>query len=319
MPCDGHGDLRLEHIYLFPGEPPPGDLVIIDCLEYTERFRFADPVADIAFAVMELSLAGRADAARTLADAYFRCSGDEEGRLLLPFYVAYRSIVRGKVRGFELREAEIPASRREQSLARARAHFLLALGILATPSRRPALVLVGGLPGTGKSTLARALGEGAGFEVIRSDVVRKEIAGLLAGESATSGWRSGLYADYWTRRTYDEIQSRTEKALFGGKRVIVDASFGRETLRVDLLEAARHLAVPALLFVCDAPSDLVRARLGARRDDASDADATIYEASRQAWEPFGPRTASAVVRVDAATAPAALEQTLTALRQRQLI
>jgi len=319
MPCDGHGDLRLEHIYLFPGEPPPGDLVIIDCLEYTERFRFADPVADIAFAVMELSLAGRADAARTLADAYFRCSGDEEGRLLLPFYVAYRSIVRGKVRGFELREAEIPASRREQSLARARAHFLLALGILATPSRRPALVLVGGLPGTGKSTLARALGEGAGFEVIRSDVVRKEIAGLLAGESATSGWRSGLYADYWTRRTYDEIQSRTEKALFGGKRVIVDASFGRETLRVDLLEAARHLAVPALLFVCDAPSDLVRARLGARRDDASDADATIYEASRQAWEPFGPKTESAVVRVDAATGSAALEQALTALRQRELI
>jgi uncharacterized protein len=319
VPCDGHGDLRLEHIYLFPGEPPPGDLVIIDCLEYTERFRFADPVSDIAFATMELEFAGRADAARTLAEAYFRFSGDDAGRPLLPLYVAYRSIVRGKVRGFELRETEIPAERRTKSLGRAKAHFLLALGILAPPRRRPLLALVAGLPGTGKSTLARALGDKAGFEVIRSDVVRKEVAGLAARESAANTWKSGLYADEWTRRTYEEVRSRAEKALFEGKRVVVDASFGRETLRIDLLEAASALAVPAVLFVCDAPSDLVRARLDSRRDDASDADAMVYDAARRAWEPFGPKTRSAVIRVDAADAASACEQALTALGERDLV
>jgi uncharacterized protein len=317
--CDGHGDLRLEHIYAFPGEPPPHDLVIIDCLEYSERFRFADPVSDIAFAVMELLFAGRADAARTLAEAYFRCSGDDDGRPLLPFYVAYRSVVRGKVRGLELREAEIPAERRAKSLGRAKAHFLLALGVLAPPRRKPLMALVAGLPGTGKSTLARALAEHAGFEVIRSDVVRKEIAGLLARESAASGWRSGLYADEWTRRTYEEVRSRAEKALFEGKRVVVDASFGRETLRIDLLEAARQLGVPAVLFVCDAPPDVVRARLDGRRDDASDADAVVYDAARHAWEPFGPKTRSAVVRLDATDAAGAREQALTALREREFL
>ena len=316
VPCDGHGDLRLEHVYFFPNEPPPGDLVIIDCLEYTERFRFADPVADMAFMAMELLFAGHTEEARVFTDAYFRMSGDEEGRRLLPFYVAYRSVVRGKVRGFELREAEIPAARRIRSLERAKAHFLLALGLLAAPPRRPVLALVGGLPGTGKSTLARGLAERAGFEVIRSDVVRKEIAGLAARESAASAWRSGLYADEWTRRTYDEIRSRAEQALFEGKRVAVDASFGRETLRIDLLETARLLAVPAVIFFCDAPSEQVLARLADRRDDASDADAMVYESARKAWEPFGAKTRGAVIKLDASDAERACAQAMTALRQR---
>jgi aminoglycoside phosphotransferase family enzyme len=72
IPRDTHGDLRLEHIYLFPEKQPPDDLVIIDCIEFNERFRFADPVADIAFIVMDLMFEGRRDLAQTFADAYFR-------------------------------------------------------------------------------------------------------------------------------------------------------------------------------------------------------------------------------------------------------
>src|SRR5262249_5650864 len=159
---------------------PPEDLLAIDCIEFNEQFRYADPVADVAFLVMDLKFRGRPDLAAVLADEYSRAAGDEEGRQLLPFYTAYRAAVRGKVEGFELSEPEVPADEKAAAARRAKAHWLLALAELEEPGRRPGLVLVGGLPGTGKSTLARGLATAAGFGVIRSDVVRKELAGVPA-------------------------------------------------------------------------------------------------------------------------------------------
>jgi aminoglycoside phosphotransferase family enzyme len=130
VPRDTHGDLHLEHVYVFPDQPPPDDLLLIDCIEFNERFRFADPVADMAFLVMDLKFHGRRDLADVFADSYFKAAGDEEGRALLPFYTAYRAAVRGKVEGMELREAEVPETERRDALDRARAHWLLALGEL---------------------------------------------------------------------------------------------------------------------------------------------------------------------------------------------
>src|SRR5262249_6665460 len=102
VPCDTHGDLHLDHVYFFPDRAPPDDLVIIDCIEFNERFRFADPVADMAFLVMDLLFQGRRDLADAFSAAYFRAANDSDGPALLPFYIAYRAAVRGKVEGFEL-------------------------------------------------------------------------------------------------------------------------------------------------------------------------------------------------------------------------
>jgi len=135
-PRDTHGDMHLDHVYLFPERRPPDDLVIIDCIEFNERFRFADPVADMAFLVMDLVFHGRRDLARAFAEEYFRASGDEEGRALLPFYTAYRAAIRAKVLGFELLEKEIPEAERVAAAAKARAHWLLALGELEAPTGR---------------------------------------------------------------------------------------------------------------------------------------------------------------------------------------
>jgi predicted kinase len=259
--------------------------VIIDCVEFSERFRFSDPVADMAFTAMELFFLDRADLARSFAEAYFRFTDDDEGRALFAFYVAYRSVVRAKVRGFELREREIPEERRLRSRAKAKAHFLLALSLLEPPARRPALVLVTGLPGTGKSTLARGLAERAGFEVIRSDVVRKELAGLQPEAPASSPWGRGIYSHEWTRRTYAECLSRAEALLFEGKRVAVDASFASAASREPFLRAARAWSVPLSWFVCRAAPEHVRERLVARTGDASDADWATYESARRHREP----------------------------------
>src|SRR5205823_5864923 len=108
-------------------------------------------IADMAFLVMDLESHGRRDLARVFADAYFGARDDAQGRVLLALYVSYRAAVRGKVDGLQLAEEEIPEAARSQALSSARGHWLLALNALEAPERRPCLVLVGGLPGTGKS------------------------------------------------------------------------------------------------------------------------------------------------------------------------
>ncbi len=167
MTRDCHGDLHLDHVYFFPQRPPPDDLVIIDCIEFNERFRFIDPVADLAFPAMDFAFLGRRDLARCFSDAYFNAAGDDEGRALLPLYTAYRATVRGTMEGLLLAEKEVPEAERVPALTRARAHWLLALTELEAPAQKPCLLLVAGLPGTGKSRLAQALADSAGFHVVR--------------------------------------------------------------------------------------------------------------------------------------------------------
>ncbi|WP_406695858.1 AAA family ATPase [Singulisphaera sp. Ch08] len=299
VPRDTHGDLRLDHVYLFPDRPPPDDLVIVDCIEFNERFRFADPVADMAFLAMDFVRHGRRDLERAFADAYFHASCDEDGRSLLHFYAAYRAAVRGKVEGLTSREPEVPAAERTKSVSRARAHWLLALGELEEPGRRPCLVLVGGLPGTGKSTLARALDEEHEFTLIRSDLVRKELARLTAREATTTSYGTGIYSSEWNDRTYAECLKRAEALLFEGKRVVVDASFGTEANRVAFLEAATHWGVPAAFLCCQAEPAVVRGRLESRKHDASDADWSIYLEAAARWEAPGTVTTRSLCEIDA--------------------
>ncbi len=296
VPRDGHGDLHLDHVYLFPDRPPPGDVVVVDCIEFNERFRFGDPVADMAFLAMDLLFHDRADLVASFADAYFAAAQDDEGRALLRLYTAYRAAVRGKVDGIRWSEPEVPAAQRDQARQRGRARWLLALAQLEEPGRRPCLVLIGGLPGTGKSTLARALAERPGFTVVRSDVVRKELAG---GGTVTAGeFESGIYSPAWTERTYAECLRRAQELLFEGRRVLVDANFREDARRQAFLDAARQLCVPALLLLCEARPETVRARLAQRHEDASDADWSIYQQIAAHWQEPGPATRSRLVSVN---------------------
>jgi predicted kinase len=284
IPRDTHGDLRLDHVYWFPDRDSPGNWIAVDCIEFDRRFRHADPMADIAFLAMELLLEGRGDLARSFAEAYVRASGDEEGRALLPFYRAYRAAVRGKVEGMKLTEPEVPEADRFAARTRARALWLFALSELEEPCGRPCIVLVAGLPGVGKSSLARDLADRAGFLVIRSDLVRKELVAQNARSSASAASGEDIYSRDWNDRTYAECLRRAEVLLFEGRRVLVDASFREESRRRPFLDAARRWGITGCLILCQADPDVVRVRLATRQGDASDADWSIHVEVAGRWE-----------------------------------
>lgn len=282
-----HGDLRVDHVYLLPQGP-----VAIDAVEFQERFRCADPVADLAFLVMDVGVRGHAEAARCLARRWFEASQDVEGAALLDFYVAYRSVVRAKVAGL---------ATDEEARRRARRHWLYALVRLEAPDRRPALVGIGGLPGVGKSTLSAALARTAGFEVIRTDVVRRELLPHV-GPAAPG---EGAYTDALRDRVLEACLDRATERLAAGARVIVDASFARDAWRRALRDRAVALGVPGLLLLCEAPPEVAVARLDARRGDASDADARVHAATRAAWEAVGIDVAPITRRIDCGGTPEA--------------
>lgn len=289
VPCDTHGDLHLDHVYLFDA-PPPDDVVIVDCIEFNERFRYADPVADAAFLVMDLSAHHRRDLADEFTRRYLDAARDHDGRALVPFYTAYRAVVRAKVEGIKLREREVPEEEKQRDLVKARRHWLLALGELEVSSRRPVLVLIGGLPGSGKSTLARELADRSSFTVLRSDVIRKELAQAASQLEGPSPFGEGIYSPEWTERTYQECERRADELLFAGQRVIVDATFGDDRQRQRFIELSRRWCVPVLWLECHVDAEAARRRLEARRGDASDADWSIRERLAERWESPGTLT-----------------------------
>jgi aminoglycoside phosphotransferase family enzyme/predicted kinase len=319
VPRDTHGDLRLEHVYPRPNVAPPGDWLIVDCIEFNDGFRYADPVADIAFLVMDLKFAGRRDLATCLADAYFNAADDAEGQRLLPLYTSYRSAVRAKVEKIEAGEQEVPADERAAATKRAGGHWLLALSELEPPDRKLCLILVGGLPGTGKSTVARQVAEVANFRIVRSDETRKQLAGLDEHESARTGFHEGIYSPEWTDRTYAECLRQTERLLSEGNRVVVDATFATELHRRQFLDAAQCWGVTGLCLMCECDVETVRDRLLHRHGDASDADWNIYREAAARWEIPSPATLRAVRTVDTTqSSAAAVSRVLGVLAEEQL-
>jgi predicted kinase len=188
------------------------------------------------------------------------------------------------------------------------------------PGRRPCQLQLAGLPGSGKSTLARALAERCGFTIVRSDEVRKELAGRGGETARPAAFGADLYSPEWDERTYDECLRRAEEVVFQAGRALIDASFRDESRRRLFLDAARRWGVAGRMLLLRADPEIVRRRLDGRRDDASDADWTIYQEAARRWEDPRAPARAAVVEIDAGDSPArTLEQALEALRAAGLL
>ena len=278
---EGHGDLRCEHICLEDG------IIVFDCLEFSERLRYCDVASDLAFLAMDLDRMEAPGLADKLVAAYAARTGDKALSELMRFYKCHRAAVRGKVETLKSHEAEVPHQERERSRELAQTCFRLAHHYAS--GAVPALVLVCGLAGTGKSTIAKALAGHTGFEVFNSDVIRKRLLGLDPTVHVSAEYRAGIYDDRSTELTYGALLAEAEKSLRDGKGVIVDATFKDPAHRRPFVELGARRRVPVLFVECRADEDEVLRRLlerNQRPDEVSDATREVYLRQKAEFVPI---------------------------------
>jgi aminoglycoside phosphotransferase family enzyme/predicted kinase len=309
---EGHGDLRLEHVYFFPERDGGLRPVVIDCLEFAERYRCADVASDLAFFAMELELARRPDLAAGFLARYAEASGDFELYRVVDFYLSYRAWVRGKVAALVADDADAATELRQGKRVEARRQFGLARSYAGRALDAPFVLAVGGMIGSGKSTLAEALGRELAAPVISSDRTRKALAGL----SPTARGGAELYTDASRARVYDEIIRRAAAVLESRRPVVLDATFSTPHQRAMVMRL-RAADIPVVFFEVTCDPQILRERLARRRlAGGSVSDATDLELDElsERYQAPGPVEGAALVRVDSAPAPARVaEEALRAL------
>jgi len=280
---EGHGDLHAGNICLLQ-EGGQREVVAYDCIEFEESFRCLDVAAEIAFLAMDLERRGFVEAARRVVDRYARVAHDEGLRELQALYRCHYACVRGKVAALRARGEQIAREDAEASWRQAVDTLHLAAGYTLPAS----LVVMCGLPGTGKSWWAARISRALRARLVRSDEVRKAMAGMdpLQRPSADAE-RERLYAPEMTRRVYERMASIAAQTLALGQSVVLDATSPTKVIRTALLEAGRG-AGAALIAHCVCPEEVVHRRLLSRAErggDASDADIEVHRAARERFEP----------------------------------
>ncbi|MEU5077387.1 AAA family ATPase [Streptomyces asoensis] len=295
---DGHGDLLAEDVFCLDDGPR-----VLDCLEFDDRLRYVDVLDDAAFLAMDLEQLGAPEAAAYFLARYGEYSGDPAPASLWHHYVAYRAFVRAKV-------ALIQAGQ-GASGARAAARRLASSALRHLRTSAVGLTLVGGPPGSGKSTLSGALADRLGVTLLSSDRMRKELAGIPAEQPATAGYGEGLYTPERTARTYAALLDRAAALLSAGESVVLDATWSDTAQREAARRVADRTCADLVPLRCHVPREVSAARLRARTGGPSDADAAIgaaVAAAEHAWpeavpvDTGGPLDA-AVARAMAAVRP----------------
>jgi hypothetical protein len=266
---EGHGDLHSRNICVTPEK-----VYIYDCIEFNERFRMGDVAQDIAFLSMDLDFFGYPALSRSFIDAYVRRSRDTGLAGLVGFYACYHAFSRGKVISFELGEAEIDNVEKERAAASARAYFHLAHHY-AVRETSPFLVITFGLAGTGKSGIADDLAREMGLEIIRSDEVRKEVAGVDREEHHYGRFGEGIYSRRMTEKTYEAMFDRAGRLLADNRSVILDACFLAERERKRAREIAEETGSRFTIIAVTAPDEVVKKRISRRMKEKSVSDATL--------------------------------------------
>ena len=279
----GHGDLHLGNIVLLGDRPVP-----FDAIEFDPLIAAGDVLYDLAFLLMDLVERGLAEAANILLNGYLestRRPDHLDGLAVLPFFLSLRAAIRAKVTAARLRYADTNQRSVEEA---AKSYFSLALDLLAPPP--PRLVAVGGLSGTGKSTIARGLAPLVapvpGAVVLRSDIERKHLFGV----QETDRLGPDAYRPEVSSKVYGILADKAARILAARHSVIVDAMFAKpeERAAIAAVASSGHVAFQGLFLVADLETRL--RRIATRPLDVSDADAAVarqqqaFSLGRMEWK-----------------------------------
>jgi aminoglycoside phosphotransferase family enzyme/predicted kinase len=270
---DGHGDLLADDVFCLDDGPR-----ILDCLDFDERLRWLDGLDDASFLAMDLERLGAPELADRFSAWYMEYSADAAPAALRHHYIAYRAFVRAKVSCLHWDQGHRAAGEQARMLAG------LALGHLRAGA--VTLVVVGGQPGAGKSSLAGELAGRLGFTVLSSDRIRKELAGISPDQPAPAAYGAGIYTASWTERTYGELLRRAAQLLSLGESVIADASWTSSRHRAAATATASRADADLVPLCCTAPAEVAARRIHGRRRDISDANEDIARELAAAWEPW---------------------------------
>jgi aminoglycoside phosphotransferase family enzyme/predicted kinase len=271
----GHGDLHLGNIALIDGRPVP-----FDAIEFDPMIAAGDVLYDLAFLLMDLVERRLKRPANLVLNRYLLETGrmaDLDGLAALPLFMALRAAIRAKVIAAQMRQSE--AAKRGRLAEIAKVYFGLATRLLAPPA--PMLVAIGGLSGTGKSALARALAPFVapepGAVVVRSDIERK----ILFGVAETKRLPAEAYRDDVNAKVYARISDKAARVLAAGHSAVADAVYARAGERAAIADIAAkaHARFRGIFLVADIKTRL--ARIGGRVGDASDADAAVARSQEQ--------------------------------------
>lgn len=294
-----HGDLHLHNIVLWEGRP-----TLFDCLEFDVELATTDVLYDVAFLVMDLWHQGLRVEAALMLNRYLDMREEGGGMATMPLFLSARSAVRAHVNALAATRQHDPAEAARQAEEGRR---YLAQAIAYLDPAPALLVAIGGLSGTGKSTLAGELapelGAAPGARWLRSDVLRKRRAGVRPEEALPPQ----AYAPEENEAVYEALVAQAMAMLDAGRAVIVDGVFARADERKRIEAVAREAGVPFVGLWLDAPRAALLARVGERKGDASDAGPAVVE--KQLGYDLGDLTAWQ--RVDASGAPS---DTLAAAR-----
>jgi hypothetical protein len=293
---EGHGDLRLEHVYFedHEGREP----IVIDAIEFNERFRMGDVAADVAFLTMELTARARVDLAEAFLARFAEETDDHDLYGVADFYASYRAWVRGKVAAFLAADSTTPPDKAARKAREAQALFALARAYTESPGLAAPMIAVGGLIGSGKSTVAEALGAALACPVLGSDRVRK----ALAGVPSTTRAPDDAYSAAFSERTFEELFRRAEVVLTAGRGVILDATFRSRDLRLRARDLARRHGRRFLFVetVCDEATLRERLRRRAGGPSVSDATEGLLERFQREFEPVTELASREHIPVDSA-------------------